>query len=448
MEVSLPQNANNTRKNNNKDDDDDDNNRATTITKNDDDDDHKRSTFATLWKNVVDADKTRDSNAITAAVFSFLMHRLDTEANLTTGTAIFELEHMFRSSLMNTHCVARKTVDPYRSCAYDKQPTPYHLFLIPDSRAHVREEYHRQGTTSPTQNLERLQQCGFLENATEAVAKERRMKAVRLPDDLDTTTLEHQRLFDVPSLSYFARDADDALSLRNKCLQHASASQQGVVSDALSFSGLQVVRTSVPIEMWQKTRDAIRNQMRERLAIAESKKAAIDPKIQVDVLKKVQEQVRKDAAAAGKTQKESDNLVLSAMQEAQQAMQREADARTCIKECLIPVGYQLLGATREPPHVRDGEQDDRQQVFALFELYCVTERKYHIAMDDAEYNWLCAEKAKYDGNNPDDRKTVSESQLRAMLAKKVDADVGEMNGITFANLRRHVHIEGRGAMPC
>lgn len=384
-----------------------------------------------LWDDVVEADKSRDCSRVTATVFSFLLFRLQNEANLATGEAVAQLEEKFRTNQMGTYCVARKTVEPYLSCAFDKQQTPYHLFLVTDTKAHVREEYRKQGTSSAAQNMERLKQCGFLENATEAATKEKRLKAVRLPADLNTTSsaLAPERSFDVASLKYYSHNDQEALELRNKCLEHASASREGVLSDALSFSGLSAVRTSVPLEQWSRTKLALQKQTAGRLPIAETAKAAVDPKVQLQRLEELQ--------------KRAPGGVLSAaeFEAAQKAMQREEDAKTFIREQLIPVGYQLIGATREPPHVQS-DKIAPERFYALFDLYCLTERKYHFALSDDEYEWLLRAKESEEG------KEEKEKQLRKLVAEKaMISDEKELDGITFENIRRHVHIIGRGATP-
>lgn len=391
-----------------------------------------------LWDDVVEADKSRECTRVTSAVFSFLLFRLQNEANLSTGDAVAQLEQQFRANQMGTYCVARKTVEPYVSCAFDKQPTLYHLILVTDTKAHVREEYRRQGTSSAAQNMERLKQCGFLENATEAATKEKRLKAVHVPSDLNKQiVLPPERSFDVASLKYYAHNDQEALELRNKCLEHASASREGVLSDALSFSGLSAVRTSVPYEQWPRTKQVLQKQTVERLPIAETAKAAIDPKVQVQRLEELQ--------------KRAPGGVLSAadLEEARKAMQREADAKTCIREQLIPIGYQLIGATREPPHAQN-ERIAEDRFYALFDLYCLTERKYHFALSDEEYDWLqrAKQENKKEENDDDAVREDNVRRLRKMVAQKAMVnDEKEMDGITFENVRRHVHIVERGATP-
>ena len=401
-----------------------------------------------LWKSVVDADRTMDSNRITAAVFSFLLFRLQTEAGLTTGAAIAELEQKFRADQMQTHCVALKTVEPYQSCTFDKQPTKFHLFLVADSKAHVRDEYRRQGISNARQNAERLLLCGFLENATEAALKERRMKAVSLPSDLDCTTLGYERCFDIPSLSYYAPSQKDAIELRNKCLEHAAASRSGVLSDALSLTGVQMARTSVPLEKWARTKEALLKQMKERMPIAETARAAVDPKIQFDEMKKAQDilcekrrvKSGKEESVPTKEEIAEEKEILDAIQ---RRLQEEADSKTCIREQLLPVGYQLLGVTCEPPRVAD-EKISPETKYALFDLYSVTERKYHVSFTDEEFKWLEEVRSATAKEEDDNEITL----FRQLLSKKIGSEsTKEMEGITFENARRHVHIVGRGPMP-
>ncbi len=412
---------------------------------------------AKLWQNVAKADKANDATTVTSAVYSFLLHRLQSEASLTTGNAIYELEQQFRKEQMLTHCVARKTVEPYQSCTFDKQKTAYHLFLVTDTKAHVKEEMKKQGSNSMKENTERLKECGFLENVTEAVAKEKRLKAVKLPSDLDQKTLAPERLFDVNSLTYYATDSAKALELRNNCLQHASASLQGVLSEALSFSGLQVARTSVPLEKWQRTKDAMQHQMKNRLPIAETVKAAIDTKKMVAALKKVQtaeierclalNQSAREKGEEGKIMIPSqiEEVVAKRVQEEQEAIQKEEDLKTCIREQFLPIGYQLLGVTKQPPHLSSEEKgvEEGKELFALFDLYAVCERKYHVSFTDEEYAWLQEAKSRIED---DDDENVMKFRQMLFQKTKVESEK-EMEGINFANAKRHVHIVGRGPMP-
>lgn len=322
-------------------------------------------------------------------MFAFLTQRLENEANLSTGEAIVALEQRFRAERIGTYCVARNTKDPYRSCNYHKEPTPFHLYLVVDEKVKAKQEWRKQGCRTRTENLQRLLRCGFLENATEAATKERRMNAVKLPFDLKPLEGETAvRLFDSNSIAYHVQEASETVQVRNKCLQHASAARRGVLSEALSFTGVQVARTSVLVQQWPQTRIALEKQMRERLPIAESAKA---------------------------------------------------EKYKCIREQLIPIGYQLLGVTREPPHVADDSVDGRR--YALFDMYAVTERKYHVSFNDMEYAWY--QKAKAAASIEQD-----EAYLRALLAEKTGVeDASEMNGLNFSNVHRHVHLMDRGPKP-
>lgn len=376
-----------------------------------------------LWKCVMDADRQSNRDAVTSTVFTYLLNRLKTVPNLTTGEAIVDLEKRFRKTKANTWCIARKTTLPYVSCNFRKEPTQYHLYLVVDTKARAKKQLAKNGWSNAAQNQLFLQQCGFLENAEEAAIKEKRMQAVRLPNDLEHVESEHNAIFDADSARYYAENEKEADEILQKCQVHSECAKRGQYSEILSFTGVQVARTSVPIDVWNTTAQALYKQMTNRLPIAES-------------------------TEQNKNTQRKDNV-------------------RCVREQLIPIGYQLLGyTTREELLERksddnddDGGDDDKdreddgknssaaqkvsQTKFALFDFYAVTERKYHVEFSDKDYEWWSdiVQRREHESE-----KNVK--QLQALLLEKTGvADAKEMSGINFENVRRHVHLLNRGPTP-
>lgn len=388
-----------------------------------------------LWKCVMDADRQSDRNAVTSTVFTYLLHRLRTVPHLTTGDAIVELEKRFRKAKANTWCIARKTVSPYVSCTFAKEPTLYHLYLVVDTKARAKKQLAKHGWSSAAQNEQHLKQCGFLDNAEEAAIKERRMQAVRLPDDLEPVDATQGAIFDADSLSYYAKNEKEATEILEKCKAHSVSARRGEYSDILAQTGVQVARTTVPVEMWTQTAHAMDRQIRQRLPIAES-------------------------TEENKNTKRDDNV-------------------RCVREQLIPIGYQLLGYTSKDELVvgkslpseqsKSEKQDDNDNESgdtendvdkdiqnengrsesdtpskcALFDLYAITERKYHVQFSALQYEWVSDIIRNREFNQ---EKNVKRLQSLLLEITGV-ADPKEMAGINFENVRRHVHLQNRGPTP-
>lgn len=226
------------------------------------------------WQALCAADAERDLAKVTSKAFAFLMHTLDANRSMSTGAAIVGLEQRLRAENRNTYCIARRTEAPLRSRTYAGEATFYHLYFTCKRKAEAKRERDEIGG-GRAENLRRLAQCGFLERYTADEEAEQRRRAVALPDDLVECT---EATFDETSVAQYCNlllGAIDATTLMRQLRQHAEAVRRGQPSSVLKGSGVQVLRTSVPLEQWTKTRAALCTSIAQQVPMAEATAGAV-----------------------------------------------------------------------------------------------------------------------------------------------------------------------------
>lgn len=229
------------------------------------------------WSAVCAADTDRDLTAVTKSAFAYLIHTLDADRSLTTGDAMVALERRLRTEHRNTYCIAKRTVAPQRSFTYGTaQPTEFHLYFTCQRKSDAKRE-RDEVAGGREENLRRLAACGFLDRYTDAEEAEQRKRAVALPPNLKpehTATHGGHRsapTFNVDSVARYCQSMLlDCAVLLPKLHAHAADVCRGEPSTALQGTGVQVLRTSVPRDRWQRTCTALDDSVQRRLPMAES----------------------------------------------------------------------------------------------------------------------------------------------------------------------------------
>jgi hypothetical protein len=290
------------------------------------------------WRAIVETVRSRNRKRINAVVFR---HISQTE-NKPTGEAICALEQRLRDEEIDLWCVAHPISPPDQLArTLDGEPCNYFLMLAltqQDRDAVLADEKYASiftgGTTERAiKNDALLRETGFQTAATSsekaktagkkvADAKEK-ADYLELPSDLCG---EHDSHFDDAAIRFYDPTLSAALFAR-----HAKevVKDRGKKNKVLSNTGVQVVRTSVPLAQWSETRAAIVEQARLLQPIA-------------------------DMAIVG-----------------------------AVREQVIPLGFQLHGTTKTPIYL--GKQSEP---VALFDLYCCTVRRYHLQVSQADADFF------------------------------------------------------------